>query len=149
MATYTGLLIFGFWQWWNPLRHFQALPVRLKTVVEGNKSLKAYKSLKPRELAETAHAWLALGWMDWLHWSLQQFSACCKFLGTLRIARCQSHLHVLWETKHLRDLWGKHSRVARASEGKEWQQTLQNSQQHSYSAGEPNVSTARESPILL
>lgn len=64
MATYTGLLIFGFWQWWNPLRHFQALPVRLKTVVERNKSLKAYKWLEQwvpgacRDSACTAGSWM-------------------------------------------------------------------------------------------
>lgn len=29
--------------------------------------------------------------------------------GTLGIARCQSHLRVLWETKHSWDLWEKHS----------------------------------------
>jgi len=37
------------------------------------------------------------------------FPAGCKFPGRLRIARCQSHSHVLWETKQSQDLWGKHS----------------------------------------
>lgn len=154
ITTYTELLIFGFWQWWSPLRHFQALPVRLKAAVEGNKSLKAYRWLEqwvPGNLQrQRLHGWLLDGWGGSTG-AFSTFSACCKFLGTLRIAHCQSHLHVLWETKHLRDLWGKHSWVAKASEGKGCQQTLQNSQQllHGCSAGEPNSSTTRESPVLL
>lgn len=78
--------------------------------MEGNKSLKACKRLEqrvPRSLQRRhVHAWRRAGWAGCTG-AFGMFSAGCKFPGTLRIARCQSHLHVLWETKHSQDLWGK------------------------------------------
>lgn len=123
----------------------QALPVRLKAVEEGNKSLRWLEQRVPGSLQrQRRHGWLLDGWAGSTG-AFSTISACCKFLGTLRIAHCQCHLHVLWEIKHLRDLWGKHSWVAKASKGKGCQQTLQNSQHlvHGCSAGEPNIPTAR------
>lgn len=71
----------------------------------------------PREPAETGlHAWLCAGRAGCTG-AFGIFPAGCKFPGTLRIARCQSHLNVLWETKHSRDLWGKHSASSQSKEG--------------------------------
>lgn len=116
-----GLLIFGFWQWWSPLARFQATACKAKNSCGGKQipqGLRMAGAASPRELAERARCMPGSGQgRAGCSGAFGMFPAGCKFPGTLRIARCQSHSHVLWETKHSQDLWGKHSMSSQSKQG--------------------------------
>lgn len=72
------------------------LPVKLKTVVEGNKSPRPAKGLSSESRGDCRDSTC----MPDCTGDFGIVVAGYKPPGTLGIARCQSHLHVLWETKH-------------------------------------------------